>query len=80
MRQQRANLGQWWGENSAQAYNDVAIRLPAAFAAWRNGTARFPTFHLKNHRESVKFYGTSFGVVDWHHIRLAKVGTVKTYE
>jgi putative transposase len=70
----------WWAENSAQAYNDAAIRLSRAFTAWRRGTGRFPTFHRKGHRQSVKFCGTSFGLVDRHHIRLAKVGEVKTYE
>jgi putative transposase len=76
----RADMGPWWGENCQQSYNDAAIRLSRAFAAWRNGTARFPTFARKGRAGSVKFCGTSFEVVDRYHIRLAKVGTVKMYE
>lgn len=76
----RDDAAPWWGENCQQAYNDAAIRLSRAFAAWRRGTGRFPTFHRKGHRQSVKFCGTSYGIVDRHHIRLAKVGAVKTYE
>lgn len=76
----RADMPPWWGENCQQSYNDAAIRLSRAFAAWRKGTARFPTFTSKGRGESVKFCGTSFRIVDRHHVRFAKVGTVKTYE
>ena len=60
----RDGMAPWWSENCQQAYNDAAIRLSRAFTAWRNKTARFPTFATKGRSESVKFCGVSFGIVD----------------
>lgn len=70
----------WWAENSAQAYNDAALRLSKAFTNHRAGRAGFPKFKRRRETGAVKFCGTSFGLVDRHHVRLAKVGQVKTYE
>jgi putative transposase len=61
-------------------YNDAAQRLSKAFSNWRAGRAQFPTYRRRQHNESVKFSGTSFSIVDRHHIRLSRIGTVKTYE
>lgn len=76
----RDEAAPWWAENSAQAYNDAASRLSRAFTAWRRGKSRFPVFKSKRATGSVKFCGTSFAVIDSHHVRLAKVGSLKTYE
>jgi putative transposase len=70
----------WWAENPAQAYNDAALRLSKSFTNWKKGRAGFPKFKKRRETGSVKFCGTSFGLVDRHHVRLTKVGHVKTYE
>jgi putative transposase len=76
----RDEVAPWWEENSAQSYNDAALRLSKSFTNWRKGRAGFPKFKRRSETGSVKFCGTSFGLVDRHHVRLAKVGQVKTYE
>jgi putative transposase len=76
----RDEAAPWWAENSAQAYNDAALRLSKAFTNHRAGRAGFPKFKRRRETGAVKFCGTSFGLVDRHHVRLAKVGQVKTYE
>lgn len=76
----RDEAAPWWSENSAQAYNDAALRLSKAFANHRAGRVGFPKFKRRRETGSVRFCGNSFGLVDRHHVRLAKVGQVKTYE
>ena len=76
----RDEAAPWWAENPAQAYNDAALRLSKAFTNHRAKRAGFPKFKKRRETGSVKFCGTSFGLVDRHHVRLAKVGQVKTYE
>lgn len=76
----RDEVAPWWGENSSQAYNDAAQKLAKAFANFRAGRAKFPRPKRKQHTESVKFSGTSFRLVGRHHVRLARVGDIKTYE
>jgi len=76
----RDDVAPWWGENSAQSYNDAALRLSKAFTNHRAKRAGFPKFKRRRETGSVKFCGNSFGLVDRHHVRLAKVGQVKTYE
>lgn len=76
----RDEAAPWWAENSAQAYNDAALRLSKAFTNHRAKRAGFPRFKRRRETGSVKFCGNSFGLVDQHHVRLAKVGQVKTYE
>jgi putative transposase len=76
----RDEVAPWWAENSAQSYNDAALRLSKAFTNHRAKRTGFPRFKRRRETGSVKFCGTSFGLVDRHHVRLAKVGQVKTYE
>ena len=76
----RDEAAPWWGEVSFQSFNDAAKRLSLAFAAWRAGRAKFPTVRRKGQADSVWFTGGSFGVVDRHHVRLARIGLVATYE
>ena len=40
----RDEVAPWWGENSAQAYNDAAQKLSKAFTNFRQGRAGFPWF------------------------------------
>ena len=68
----RDEAAPWWAENSAQAYNDAALRLSKAFTNHRAGRAGFPKVKRRQQTGSVKFCGNSFGLVDRHHVRLAK--------
>ena len=76
----RDTAAPWWGENSAQAYNDAAQRLAKAMTNHRAGRAGFPRFKRKAQTGSVKFSGTSFRLEGRHHVRLSRIGLVKTYE
>jgi putative transposase len=76
----RDEVAPWWSEVSSQSFNDAAKRLSAAFATWRAGRGKFPTMRRKGRADSVWFTGGSFGIVDRHHVRLAKIGLVSTYE
>ena len=76
----RDEVAPWWGENSTQAYNDAAQKLSKAFTNFRQGRAGFPAAKRKTHTASVKFSGTSFSLAGRHHVRLSRVGLVKTYE
>jgi putative transposase len=76
----RDDAAPWWAENAAQAYNDAAFRLSKSFTNWKKGRAGFPKFKRRRETGSVKFCGNSFGLTDRHHVRLTKVGQVKTYE
>ena len=76
----RDEVAPWWGENSTQAYNDAAQKLSKAFTNFRQGRAGFPAAKRKQHAASVKFSGASFSLAGRHHVRLSRVGLVKTYE
>ena len=76
----RAELAPWWSENGASTYNDAAQRLSRAFANWRRGRAQFPTFKSRGQSGSVRFTNTALRLSDSHHVRISRVGEIKTYE
>ena len=76
----RNELAPWWGENGSSTYNDAAQRLSRAFANWKKGTAKFPTFKRRGRSGSVRFMNTAVRLSDAHHVRVARIGEVKTYE
>ena len=76
----RDEAAPWWGENGASTYNDAAQRLSRAFANWRKGTARFPTFKKRRQGGSLRFTNTAVRLADSHHVRFSRIGEVKTYE
>ena len=73
----RDDLAPWWAENDSSTYNDAAQRLSRAFANWKKGTGRFPTFKGRGRGGAVRFTNTAVRLVDAHHVR---VGELKTYE
>src|ERR1035437_6929213 len=75
----RAELAPWWGENGANTYNDATQRLSKAFTNFRRGRAKFPHFKRKGQSGSVRFMGPSVRLTDSHHVRIARIGEVKTY-
>ena len=76
----RDELAPWWGENGSSTYNDAAQRLSRAFANWKKDSAKFPTFKSRGRCGSVRFTNSAVRLSDAHHVRVARVGEVKTYE
>jgi putative transposase len=76
----RDELAPWWGENGSSTYNDAAQRLSASFTNFRKGRAKFPHFKRKDQGGSVRFLGPTVRLADSHHVRIARIGEVKTYE
>jgi putative transposase len=72
--------GPWWPENGASTYNDATQRLAKAIDNWRKGRAKFPTFKSKGQGGSVRFTNQAVRLVDSHHVRIVRIGNVKTYE
>jgi putative transposase len=78
--EQRAELAPWWPENGSSTYNDAAQRLSASFANFRKGRTKFPHLKRKGQAGSVRFMGPAVRLIDAHHVRIARIGGVKTYE
>jgi putative transposase len=76
----RPELAPWWAENGSSTYNDAAQRLSKAFTNFRKGRAKFPHFKRKGQGGSVRFMGPAVRLADSHHVRIARIGEVKTYE
>ena len=76
----RDELAPWWPENGASTYNDAAQRLAKAIDNWRKGRAKFPTFKRKGQGGSVRFTNQAVRIIDSHHVRIVRIGDVKTYE
>jgi putative transposase len=76
----RDELAPWWGENGASTYNDATQRLSHAFANWRQGKAKFPTFKRRGQSGSVRFTNQAVSLTDSHHVRVSRIGEIKTYE
>ena len=77
---QRDQLAPWWGENGSSTYNDAAQRLAKAFTNFHRGRSKFPTFKRRGHGGSVRFTNTAVRLSDAHHVRISRIGEVKTYE
>ncbi len=76
----RDEVAPWWVANGSSTYNDAAQRLSAAFTNLRKGRAKFPHFKRKGQGGSVRFLGPAVRLVDSHHVRIARIGELKTYE
>jgi putative transposase len=80
----------WWAECSKEAYNTGLDQLARALKNWtesRNGNRKgrrvgFPRFKSRrNNTPSVRFTtGTIRLTDDRHHVRLPRLGTIKTHE
>ena len=64
----------------SSTYNDAAQRLSKAFTNFRKGRSKFPHFKRKGQTGSVRFMGPAVRLADSHHVRIARVVEVKTYE
>lgn len=86
----KGDVAPWWSENSKEAYANGIANLAAALSNWstsragvRRGRAvRFPRFKTKRARPSCRFTTGGLGLVerDRRHIRLPKIGIIRTHE
>ena len=76
----RDEVAPWWSQNGSSTYNDAAQRLAMAFTNFHRGRAKFPHFKHKGQGGSVRFLGPAVRLDDSHHVRIARIGAVKTYE
>jgi len=78
----------WWASNSKEAYSsglDALARALKGFFASRSGERKarpvgFPHFKKKGSRRRFKVTTGSFGVVDGRHVRLPRIGVLRTNE
>ena len=76
----RAEVAPWFTENASSTYNYAQLHLAQAFANYFAGRTRVPKFKSKGKSESFTLAGGSTRLVDSHHVRLSRIGEVKTYE
>lgn len=76
----RDEAAPWWGENGVSAYNDAAQRLSRALSNFYAKRARVPHYRKRGRGESVRLLPTALGLRDTHHLRMSRIGEVKTYE
>ena len=84
----KAEVAPWWASNSKEAYSsglDALARALKAFFGSRSGERKgrsvgFPHFKKKGSRRSFRVTTGSFGVLDGRHVRLPRIGTLRTNE
>ena len=84
----KAEVAPWWAQNSKEAYNSGLDALARGLDAWlksRRGQRRgpkvgFPRFHRRGTRRSFRVTTGSFGVLDPRHVRLPRIGAIRTKE
>jgi putative transposase len=78
--EKRDELAPWWAENGSSSYNYAHVHLAKAFTNWRKGRAKFPTAKKKKSSNSVTFMNGAIHLVDSHHVRITRIGAVKSFE
>ena len=78
--EERDELAPWWSENGSSTYNYACLNLSKAFANFRAERARFPTFKKRGSSGSVSFLSKAVHLTDSHHVRVNRIGVLKTYE
>ncbi|HUZ41618.1 MAG TPA: IS607 family element RNA-guided endonuclease TnpB [Acidimicrobiales bacterium] len=76
----RDRLAPWWAENGSSTYNYACLNLSKAFTNHRKGRAKFPTFKRRGPAGSVSFLTSAVRLADSHHVRVTRIGEIKTYE
>jgi putative transposase len=84
----KAVAAPWWGENSKEAYSSGLDRLARALQAFsdsRSGRRKgpvvgFPRFRKRGGRASVAFTTGAIAVLDGRHVRLPRLGVIRTKE
>ncbi len=72
----------WWAENSKEAYASGCANLATALANRKGGRCRMPRFKAKRRAHlSCRFTTGVFGLgPDRRHVKLPRIGTVRTHE
>jgi len=78
--QHRDELAPWWAENGSSCYNYAHLHLSKAFTNWKKGRSKFPTFKRRGQGGSVTFMNGAVKLTDSHHLRISRVGDLKTFE
>jgi putative transposase len=86
--QEKHEVAPWWAENSKEAYNsglDALARALKGFFRSRAGERAgraigFPSFKKKGSHRSYRVTTGSFGVLDDRHVRLPRIGALRTKE
>lgn len=87
--QSKHDVAPWWEENSKEAYSSGLANLAAALTNWRGSRkgerrgpqVRFPRFKGKRASLSCRFTTGTFGLTDdRRHVRLPRIGVVRTHE
>lgn len=78
----KAEVAPWWAENSKEAYASGCTNLATALDNRQDGRARMPRFKSKHRsRLACRFTTGAFGLgADRRHIRLPRIGAVRTAE
>ena len=76
----RDELAPWWSENGSSTYNCACLNLSKAFTNHRKGRAKFPTLKKRGQGGSVSFLASAVRLTDSHHVRVTRIGEIKTYE
>jgi putative transposase len=85
---EKAEVAPWWAENSKEAYNsglDALARALKGFLSSRSGRRSgkpvgFPKLKNNRCRRSFRVTTGSFGVIDHRHVRLPRIGILRTKE
>ena len=78
--ERREEIAPWFSENASSTYNYAQVHLGQAFANFHAGRAKVPQFKSKGKCESFTVAGGSTRLIDSHHVRLSRVGEIKTFE
>ncbi|MEU2033318.1 IS607 family element RNA-guided endonuclease TnpB [Nocardia amamiensis] len=89
--QVKDDVAPWWRDNSKETYSSGLANLAAALSNWTSSRAgsrqgarvRFPRPKSKKARRSCRFTTGAFGIApgtDRRHIRLPRIGLVRTHE
>ena len=86
--QAKATVAPWWAENSKESYSSGLDALARGLDAWsksRRGTRKgrrvgYPRFKAKRTRRSFRVTTGAFGVTGDRHVRLPRIGVIRTKE
>jgi putative transposase len=76
----RDEMAPWWEENGVSTYNDAAQRLSKALTNYYTGRAKVPKTKKRGRGASVRFTAACIRIIDSHHVRISRIGELKTYE
>lgn len=84
----KTEVAPWWAENSKEAYSSGLDALARALRAFSDSKSKkragnpigFPKFKKRGSRRSCRFTTGALGVIDHRHVRLPRIGVIRTKE